>query len=205
METESTEFDGRGSRRSHRLIEVAVSVAGDGDFSSRLIRARENDRDIDPESVSEGNPLFGADAQDAGNEGRAASMVVVEQSPFDPRLQHAVTVERVGRARAPDGSPAIEYRYTLRDPVHLVTGTVWLEPAHGHAIALRASVTPLPRFVREMTVEQDFAVNEEGWFTTEVRVRAEGGFLFVRRDVHVDLRFSEHRRSPVPLRRSLPS
>ena len=205
MQTESAEFDGRGVRRSHREIEVAVSVTDTGEFTSRLLRAREDGHDIDPESVGTGNPLFGADAQDAGNEGRAASMAAVEQSPFDPELQAAVSFVRVGSARAPGGSPVVEYRYTQTGSAHRISGTAWLDPQTGHPIALRASVTPLPRFVREMIVEQDFGVNEYGWFTTEVRVRAEGGFLFVRRTVHVDLRFMDHRRSPVALRRSIPS
>ncbi len=205
MQTESAEFDGRGVRRSHREIEVAVSVTDTGEFASRLLRAREDGRELDPASLETGNPLFGSDAQDAGNEGRAASMAAVEQSPFDPLIQNTVSFVRVGTARAPGGSPAVEYRYTQTGAEHTISGTAWLNPQTGHPIALRASVTPLPRFVREMTVEQDFAVNDAGWFTTEVRVRADGGFLFVRRTVHVDLRFMDHRRSPVPLRRSIPS
>ncbi|TVR02732.1 MAG: hypothetical protein EA403_08430 [Spirochaetaceae bacterium] len=205
MQTESAEFDGRGVRRSHREIEVAVSVTNTGEFSSRLLRARENGRDIAPGSVTTGNPLFGADAQDAGDEGRAASMAAVEQSPFDPLLQSTVSYTRVGSARTPGGLPAVEYRYTQTGAAHTISGTAWLNPQTGHPIALRASVTPLPRFVREMIVEQDFGVNENGWFTTEVRVRADGGFLFVRRSVHVDLRFMDHLRSPVPLKRSIPS
>jgi hypothetical protein len=206
MLTTSAEYDGRGQQRTIREVEMTMEVADDGSLTRSLVWVRQDGKPVDVSGDStEIDPLFSSDAQATGHEGRAASMQVLENSPFDPEMQSRLHYRRVGPVAGDNVDREIEFRYRLTAGSTTIEGQAWLCESTGAPRRLLATVSPMPRFVREMTVEQYFETSSAGWYTTEVNVRAEGGFLFIRRTVTVNLRFFDHRTSPVPLQEKDPT
>ena len=185
IQTDSAEYDGRGNQRFSRQTEIQVTTDARGIKQSRLVRLREDGREFQPtDAITSASDAVTPDSADPSGEGRAAAMAVLENSPFDPELQSRISVTRAG------SEP--KYHYTLEIDQRIVTGTAWLDPRDGTPFRLTATVSPLPRFVRELQVEQHFSRNSIGWHTSRASIGAEGGFLFIRRRIEIAMLFLDH-------------
>ena len=185
IQTDSAEYDGRGNQRFSRQTEIQVTTDARGIKQSRLVRLREDGREFQPtDAITSASDAATPDSADPSNEGRAAAMAVLQNSPFDPDLQPAISVTRAGTEP--------KYHYTLELDQRSVTGTAWLDPQDGTPLRLTATIRPLPRFVHELQVEQHFAHNSIGWHTSRASIDAEGGFLFIRRRIEITLLFLDH-------------
>lgn len=193
IQTEATELDGRGNPRLQRQTEIEVNLAADGTARSRLVSLRDNGRPQTVEDVTTAaSAVVTADGGAPSDDSRIAAMAVMQHSPFDPLLQNQLRLTRVDYGGPAAGAALAEYRYTLDTGALTISGTAWLSPADGTPLRLRATVAPLPRFVRELEVDQRFERSSAGWHASTATVRAEGGFLFVRRRVEIVMRFLDH-------------
>ena len=189
IRTDVNEYDGRGNLRVTRQTEIEVRTDAGGVARSRLVWVRENGRDLAvADAVSSASEAVTPDSADPSREGQAAAMAVLELSPFDPELQSQIELLRING----NAAPRAEYRYTLQRDQLSVHGTAWLDARDGTPVRLMATVAPLPRFVRQMTVEQHFTRSSLGWHTSRVNISAEGGFLFVRRRIEITMQFLDH-------------
>lgn len=206
IETEAAEFDGRGNQRAFRETVMLVTLQPDGSALSVLTTLRDNGKPVDvTDATTSASAAVTADSSAASAEGREAAMSILHRSPFDPRLQDRVAYRRVtpatARDRTAEGSemgraasdePSVEFRYTLETSSRLITGSAWLRVSDGVPVRSKATIDPLPRFVRELVVEQFFTESDVGHHVSEARIRAEGGFLFFQRRSEITMRFLDH-------------
>lgn len=200
IETEAAEYDGRGNRRAFRETAMAVTLDGDGRARSELTAVRDNGTAVPlADVITSASAAVTADNSEAAAAGREAALGIMHLSPFDPRLQDNVRYRRVsGPPGVAAATAAVEFAFTLETPTQLISGSAWLRAHDGIPLRSVATVEPLPRFVRELSVEQIFAESEAGHHVSEVRIKADGGFLFFRRRSEITMRFLDHARAIWP-------
>lgn len=184
-EVDQRQFNGRGDLVRHRRTVSRLRRGADGDWLTEYVREE------DLVGSGRDGPPFGGNDGDDSDERFAA----VSANPLDPSLQDAVTVERLGYRRTPDGDSGIAYRFHLQpNPDAAARGTVWIDAETGMPVLIEREVDPPIGVIRDFSAVERYQPRESHFVLVEASYDVVGRILMVERRFAMDMAFRDHRR-----------
>ncbi len=160
---------------------IRISPGADGSPVSTIEKATRNGEDVtekEQKAMEERN-------RKAAKDGKSMS-IGLEDNPFNPDLQQAVTVKDLGESKLLDGKSCAMYSFNLKkkDGTSL-TGTAALERESGVPVEVSYTLSPLPFGVEKMTTVLTYADGPAGdGFLRGMSIDGTGAFLFIKRVFH---------------------
>jgi hypothetical protein len=191
------QYNGRGNLVSSDYSEMELVVGPDGEVEGRTVLAMRDGRDVtDDQRRNAGGPPFAGGSDDGGDSDSPFAGLML--SPFDPDEQYRVVASDTGRREIVGGMPTRVYRFEHTTSTKGGTvGLVWLDAESGAPVKLSASIEPLPGYVSEFEMLQDFATDPDGrWYMSRMEFVGAGHILFVRRRIESEIVLTDYFQDP---------
>ena len=187
------QYNGRGKLVSAEYSEIEIRVAPNGEIAGTTVYASRDGEDITAERQDGGGAPPFAGSGDGESDGDSP-FAGLSLSPFDPDEQQRVVVTDTGRSEVLGGTVTRMFRYRHSTSEKFgTTGTVWIDPESGAPVRLTGVIEPLPGYVNEFEMIQEFDVDSDGrWYLARMRFMGEGNILFVRRRIESEFAFGDY-------------
>ncbi len=158
-----------------------VKVIKDGEDITEEERARDREREEEKDGESESFSTEG-------------------YSPFAADAQERISIERLDETELIGEQSLVVYEFVERpegEGGEEVTGTAWFDAETGIPTRIEYTTDPLPKRVKRMitTIEYDYS-EPDTLVAGRMILDASGGFLFIKKHFHVEMKFDDYWRLP---------
>jgi hypothetical protein len=214
------ELDDDGRVKSESNVEIVLSLGGDGNIKSEIVKASKDGKDITAEErkkADEREKKQAAEkekeaekkkeaeknaAKDSNEDSKERSHSISSgDSPFNPELQNDVTVTETNTRETIDGRSCVRFDYAYPVPGEkpskkkpaMVKGTAWIEEGTGNPVKLEFTNDPLPKGAKSMLTTMRYGNGENGsWILERMEFEASGSFLFFKKRIRGDIALGDY-------------